>query len=412
MFLFSNRELRLLEEAVKEGVLYDSLELVRFASNRTWKEIKERFLFVNEKYLSFLLRYIFQREEEDAPVLSENEFEERIRIWNSNLEQQKEKFEKIDRNLKTLSQFGGFEVSEFRLSRFVLFGTPISSVEYLPNDILEIFNEAILSIEIPFLSATISGKTWYKVYSGSDGPDPNFFLDLIPPEKDYVISFIMWIDQKQTKQSFVLGSFNLNERKISIPIPLFRTEISSLKTILSNTFRNFDFSNLEIEDIGGSFIIENAPEISNIVLTDLVFFDPILSESLFLEESKNTLDLKSRVRFHLKSFLDETSLVSFSKKYFSRSNRTNLLVSVVKAKSMDSIDFLRNILPSLLSYANSKSQETRKIYLSFIPNLSFEISKETEELKREADPFEISGYSRICQKQFQPKRISADEIGI
>ena len=148
------------------------------------------------------------------------------------------------------------------------------------NDIRDIFDQAVISADVPYLHVRIDGNQLTKIYKGNAWEGLRDYTNILPshvaPEetKLNVFEFTVWIGStdisEAPKNTFRHGQYDVEKKTMSVKTILSANyDDETVISRLTQALPNLDLNQVKKEQIGGSF------NILNVELNEIVFMDMI-----------------------------------------------------------------------------------------------------------------------------------------
>lgn len=357
-------------------------------------------------------------------------------LWNKRLENKKKLEEKIAMNKQNVKreekEFKLFETEDSVISTpFITHNVEIISRLNIKNiSLLELFNRAILTENVPFISV----KDFYKISKKFKSPYLNTWITSLE-DIDYADSIILKVAYKNTFEKKDLSNYQNSIIKIDpISTDIYvKTKIHIDKNNINkedyiknsiSIFKNIDIVDSKELDVKGIFYIPSQ-NLLKYVFADLVMNDSKFKSLISIDEHLKTTKNKSELFIH---FYHETTgniKASLTKKKVDKKTikEDNLdsdyfeigdfYIRVnVSGSNNESIDKFKNILEKLFTLYNKNFKKIFDFYNKYILNFGAEEIEEEEEkvqekIKEIAPEVFIGSYSSVCQpKQAIPNIIS------
>jgi hypothetical protein len=330
-----------------------------------------------------------------------------------------------------------------------------------PSDGIDIFNEANISLEIPYINYTDShGNTYHKIYNFGYS-----FIDFlgkivgIEPEvigQSNKTTEITWLENKKERKNLETIEFaflmkptvpinklkkdyekivyNLSTNEFSLDIDV---NVNNLKNIyderLSKTFEGLDFSHQTQTHLKGSFNIYGT-DIKDYSFQDKIYSDPLYQYYIHANERTDSFASKKHLKIHFNDLYNrdngkktntftlksrkmiENLVVKNKNKNHNIDAGTDYIKVKVSGENREKIDYYITILTILLTIYAQDKKNIDNFYCSLVPALCLteKVDKNKTAKKkndkntvlniiREVNPEMFSGnYSRLCGKIQQP----------
>nr|QBK91533.1 MAG: hypothetical protein LCPAC302_01530 [Pithovirus LCPAC302] len=366
-----------------------------------------------------------------------------------------------------LSKYPELDHSEITVDQVTVqaFPTLKSGIQASPDDGLDIFDQTILSYNVPYVRYNgPTGNTreeLIKIYQGeTDETIPNYKF-IIPSksqtDKNDSFYFTVWSGKdlwKATKESYLNGSYDLNSNMLSIKVSSGNEQkiINRIEKSLPIVIKNITET-----QISGEFFVFDL-DINDFYLVDMIINDDLMNAYLFIKENNTPFAEKKQIKLYFRSYtgfaeeeiITEGYIVNPSSVSVSLTQNTaqggeivNIVTpdglkkkslpygtsfvrgKITQATSLETANQFVRIFSRLMSYYKYQKENIRKIFTGFIPELEITpekpepkktivkkgfVDSKVERLKDIAPDIFLKGYARRCQCQAQPIPIPDDEI--
>ena len=357
-------------------------------------------------------------------------------MWTKKSINKKNLEEKIQTNKKNVKreekELTKFETEESIISTsFIIHNIECISTLSIQNiSLLEIFNRAILTEYVPFISV----NDFYKISKDFKLP---YLNEWVKTEKD---SIILKVAFKKSFEKKDLSNYQDTIIKIDpiskdiyikIKIHIDKHNISKEDYIRNSlsVFKNINTVDTKEVDVKGLFYFP-AQNLLKYVFADLVMNDNTFKSLINIDDHLKTTKNKSELFIHfyhestgnikaslIKKKVDKKNIKedNLDTDYFQKGD--NYIRVNASGNNNESIEKFKNILGKLFTLYNNKFQEIFTFYSKYITNFGVEEAEEEEEteekIKEIAPEVFIGSYSSVCQpKQAIPSIISEENLNI
>lgn len=326
-------------------------------------------------------------------------------------------------------------VAEYETEPFIVEDTIYTlnlSIKDNPS-LLEIFDNMVASVDIPYIYLNFNGKEYFKIY------------------KHVTDALGGWLSTKPTREGLHFKLLNVRYEKLSSNkmsqetmytdcfwdedgVVEFYLKISgdiNQETAKNKILNSFDTERSEYtvvseaqSGVNGKFVVPDF-EFNKAIFTELIFSDDLFSYFMFVDERSKTImqKKKSYTAYYSPghSYDKRTSLTLTI--FYPIDSEKNLNVRIARAQTQEEGEYTRYIFSKLLSLYNSLTKKVIKEYEVAIPNFKTlaaykdqkkrraikRVGKRIVELQMQKPDVFVAGYSTLCQKKKQPYIVK--EIG-
>lgn len=320
----------------------------------------------------------------------------------------------------------------------------------------EIFDQAIVSREVPFLSFTNSeGKTSTKLWNGGSF-DMKTVLPSEPPETNSFF-LLVWSGQGQekvTKESFSRVRYDLSNHQLLAESPIRGGRNESVILGRISASLPIQIGETSIFRLGGGFRIYGAEVVPSLFL-DMVLNQPIFYSYVYVEESYKPSYEKKKLILHFRSVTttDEasfevpnqkstlaSSVVASVTQFESIGEKVNirtpqgieeqtlpvgtsyLSFNILRADNRQAAQQFQQVINRLIRFYLDNVAEVRQVYTLIFPEASYQnqVKRRRKEradgggkitiLRQLAPDIFVDGYARKCQCKYQPIIIPNEEV--
>ncbi len=198
-----------------------------------------------------------------------------------------------------------------RVTKRATLVNPATGLAPASDDGIDVFNQSVVSYNLPYLQYTKNDDRYYKLYKGVDSDSmPNYshivpVTSLIPGQ--HSINMTVWSGSgpasKTTQKSYVNSVYRLDRGEVTYNSDITPEQDETVvserieKSLGLNMIKQYDVKT------SGHFRIYGA-EFDEISLTHYILTDYLMSSYLFINESTVSYPFKKRLKYHYRAVIE------------------------------------------------------------------------------------------------------------
>lgn len=410
-----------------------------------------------------------------------NELRLLLADWRQNLAKDLEKdmgdLEDLETIHNELGRYPEVLYSPIKVDKVTIKASPrLKTTGEIPtsDDAMIMFDQSIPSYDVPYIRYNTEGtdrQELFKLYRGRTDEEMPDYKIIVPPSsqnaKNNSFYMTVWSGKgtvaKATKESFMKGHYDLSSNLLTIKTPT--EEDINQQTVVSKISSALPITITDMTEtaISGEFFLYDL-DINDIYLVYMIINTELMGSYLFVKETNTAYAEKTQLKIYYKSFsgfveeeekvaegyiVNPSSVTVSLTQNYSQGGEVVMVQSengptkfrlpaglpyvrakITQAESLEVANQFAKIFSRLMQFYKSERENTERLFLNFIPELSQPINVEKqikisvkqptgkrgaadskiERLKEAAPDLFVNGYARKCQCIFQPIAIPDDEI--